>query len=86
MDITLIYFVSGLVFGGACATLAANKNRDPLGWFALGFFFSLVALIVIAALSANPASEGRAKRGSHKSKSVNGFAQNPTDPERPWLG
>lgn len=86
MDITLIFFVSGLVFGGACAVLAVNKNRDPLGWFALGFFFSLVALIVIAALSSNPASEGRAKQGSYKDKSGNGFSQNPADPERPWLG
>lgn len=80
MDLTLIFFVSGLVFGGACAILATNKNRDPLGWFALGFFFSLVALIVIAALS----SGGQGRRQQRRSES--GFVAKPNDPERPWLG
>ncbi|WP_105430496.1 hypothetical protein [Neorhizobium sp. T6_25] len=80
MDLTLIIFATGLIFGGACAILAANKNRDPLGWFALGFFFSLVSLIVIAALS--PAEQQR-RPGSQGEKD---FAANPEDPERPWLG
>lgn len=47
----LIIVVSGVVFGGACAILASNKNRDALGWFILGFLFNIVGLIVIAALT-----------------------------------
>lgn len=84
MDLSLIIFGSGIVFGGACAILAANKNRDPLGWFALGFFFSIIALIVIAALSAveKSSDNGRSKRRQGDGE----FASNPKDPERPWLG
>lgn len=84
MDISLIIFASGVVFGGACAILAANKNRDPLGWFALGFFFSIIALIVIAALS--PAEKSSADSRSKRRQGNGEFAPNPKDPERPWLG
>lgn len=57
MDLLLILGISGVVFGGACAILASNKKRDVLGWFVLGFLFSLVGLIVIAALSPLEAKE-----------------------------
>ncbi|WP_105440070.1 hypothetical protein [Neorhizobium sp. T25_13] len=80
MDLTLIIFSTGLIFGGACAILAANKNRDPFGWFALGFFFSLVSLIVIAALSPGEQERRQGSQGG------NDLAANPEDPERPWLG
>lgn len=86
MDLTSIIFISGLIFGGACSILAANKNRDPLGWFALGFFFSLVALIVIAALSSMVTTSPDDQRRSKRRGKENGFASNPADPERPWLG
>jgi hypothetical protein len=83
MDFSLIIFTSGVVFGGACAILAANKNRDPLGWFVLGFLFSIIALIVIAALS--PA-EKSSDNGRSKLRQGNGeFAPDAKDPERPWL-
>ncbi|MDE3808851.1 hypothetical protein I7I49_00965 [Sinorhizobium meliloti] len=84
MDISLIFFASGVVFGGACAIIAANKNRDPLGWFALGFFFSIIALIVIAALS--PAEKSSGDSRSKRRQGNGEFAPNPKDPERPWLG
>lgn len=51
MHLLLFIVVYGVIFGGGCAILASNKNRDVFGWFILGFFFSLVALIVIAALT-----------------------------------
>lgn len=57
VDLLFIFGVSGVVFGGACAIVASNKKRDALGWFVLGFFFNLVALIVIAALSPSEAVE-----------------------------
>ena len=84
MEFSLIIFATGVVFGGACAILAANKNRDPLGWFALGFFFSIIALIVIAALS--PAETSSANSRSKRRQGNSEFASNPKDPERPWLG
>ncbi|WP_327212030.1 hypothetical protein U8Q06_23855 [Rhizobium beringeri] len=85
MDISLIIFASGVVFGGGCAIIAGNKNRDPLGWFALGFFFSFIALVVIAAIS--PAEKSRVDRGSsRRANTSNGFGADPKDPERPWLG
>ncbi|MBD8556851.1 hypothetical protein IFT84_20265 [Rhizobium sp. CFBP 8762] len=86
MDFSLIVFTSGIVFGGACAILASNKHRDPLGWFVLGFLFSIISLIVIAALS--PAEkQSQAERGrSQRRHGDKEFAANPKDPERPWLG
>jgi hypothetical protein len=41
----LMWFV---LWGGACAIVASHKNRSVIGWFALGFFFSFLALIVLA--------------------------------------
>lgn len=86
MDLALIFFVSGIVFGGACAIVATNKKRDPLGWFVLGFLFSLIALIVIAALSPNAGSPDRKRTRSGMKKANGDFVDNPQDPERPWLG
>lgn len=84
MDISLIIFASGVVFGGGCAIIAANKNRDPLGWFVLGFLFSFVALVVVAAMS--PADRSSTdKRKSHQRRLGSKFVANPRDPERPWL-
>ena len=51
MELLVVVGLSGVVFGGACAILATNKNRDAFGWFVLGFLFNLIALIVVAALS-----------------------------------
>ncbi len=47
-------FIGGIIFGAFCAFLAKQKNRNSEVWFVLGFFFSLIALIVIAA---SPAKE-----------------------------
>jgi hypothetical protein len=45
--ILAIGFVLNLIFATACALLARNKNRYTAGWFVFGFFFGLVALIII---------------------------------------
>ncbi|WP_273725081.1 hypothetical protein [Brucella gallinifaecis] len=99
--IIVIMIVSGAVFGGGSAILAANKNRSAFSWFVLGFFFSFVALIVIAGLSPVPeVRQGRnAKRSSPSTnakrvsqsdnldwKNGSEFTSKPQDPERPWLG
>lgn len=86
MEFWVVLFASGAVFGGGCAIIAANKKRDPLAWFVLGFLFSLVALIVIAALSpAEKPSRAASTRGGQR-QTGNEFVSNPEDPERPWLG
>ncbi len=51
MDLLIVGALAGVVFGGGCAIIASNKKRDPVGWFLLGFFFSFVALIVVAVLT-----------------------------------
>lgn len=85
MDLAVIFILSGIVFGGASAIVAVNKNRDGLGWFVLGFMFSLISLIVICALS--PAHNPRFNAGkAGKVNSGRDFTSNPNDPERPWLG
>jgi hypothetical protein len=38
------------IFGIFCSFIASQKNRNPIAWFFLGFFFSLIALIAIAAM------------------------------------
>jgi hypothetical protein len=39
-----------LIVAGATAIVASNRNRNVFGWFVLGFFFSFIALIVVACL------------------------------------
>jgi hypothetical protein len=69
MKLLLIIGVAGIIFGGACAIVASNKNRDALGWFVLGLVFNLIALIVIAALTplhkADEAAEDAGDKRGH---------------------
>ena len=37
--------------GAICAWIASSKGRNAFGWFFCGFFFSLIGLILIVALS-----------------------------------
>ncbi len=43
----MIIVIIGLIFGGIGAAIANSKGRNPWGWFALCFLFSLIALIVL---------------------------------------
>ncbi len=53
MDFFLFFLlVQGAVFGGFCSYIAVEKRRNKNNWFALGFFFSILALIAIAAVPA----------------------------------
>jgi tetratricopeptide (TPR) repeat protein len=45
-----IYIISGLITGGFSTFIAKEKNRDQFGWFALGFIFSIIALIALIAV------------------------------------
>ena len=44
-----LLLIQGVAFGGFCGYLAGQKNRSGTSWFWLGFFFSILALIAIAA-------------------------------------
>ncbi|MGI3782451.1 MAG: hypothetical protein ACRYG2_16945 [Janthinobacterium lividum] len=39
--------VWGLIFAFACYKIAETKGRSPIVWGILGFFFSLITLIVV---------------------------------------
>lgn len=39
------------LMGAICAWIASSKGRNAFGWFCCGFFFSLIGLILIIALS-----------------------------------
>ena len=60
MDQT-IAVISGLVisvvFAIVCASLAGGRNRSRVGWAILGFFFPVIALVVLLIL-------GKKNRGS----------------------
>src|SRR5437870_2151424 len=42
--------MQGVVFGLFCAFVAKSKNRNMVGWFYLGFLFSIVALISLVGM------------------------------------
>ena len=46
----LIIITQGIIIGGFSGFIAKEKNRDQAGWFFLGFLFSLLAVIAIAAV------------------------------------
>jgi hypothetical protein len=52
--LALAYTIAGGVFS---AKVARAKGYDPFAWFFAGFFFSILALITLAALPANPEAE-----------------------------
>jgi hypothetical protein len=43
-----------LIFAVFCALVAARKRRFATGWAVLGFFFGILALLVIAVLPGRP--------------------------------
>jgi multisubunit Na+/H+ antiporter MnhE subunit len=47
---SLIGFILALLIGYASGSIAKGKGRSRTLWFILGFFFTLIALIVIALL------------------------------------
>jgi hypothetical protein len=43
----VFYLIGGVIAAIVCAIVAAMKGRNPFGWGILGFFFSIITLIVI---------------------------------------
>ena len=47
---SLVGFLLAILIGWGCSRIAASKGRGSVTWFFLGFFFTLIALVVIALL------------------------------------
>lgn len=67
MTVTLMVTLAlqGMVFGLFCAFIAKSKNRNMVGWFYLGFLFSIVALIALVGVPALNQSENPSSRKSY---------------------
>lgn len=68
----IIYLISGLITGGFSSFIAKEKNRDQFAWFALGFIFSIIALIALIAVpkleKIIPKNSGSKMKGQNKSE------------------
>lgn len=47
---SLIGFILAVIIGFVCSKIAGSKGRRTVLWGILGFFFTLLALIIIAVL------------------------------------
>jgi hypothetical protein len=47
---SLIGFIIAILIAYACASIARSKGRSPVVWGILGFFFTLIALVIIVLL------------------------------------
>ena len=43
----IFLLIGGVIAAIICAVIAAMKGRNPFGWGVLGFFFSILTLIVV---------------------------------------
>lgn len=43
----IFLLIGGVIAAIICAVIAAMKGRNPFGWGILGFFFSILTLIVV---------------------------------------
>jgi cell division protein FtsW (lipid II flippase) len=49
-ELIIIYLILGFVFAMFCSSLAREKGHSESTWALIGFFFSFIALIVIAGM------------------------------------
>jgi len=52
----VVSLVVAILFAVACYVLAGRKGRRPVLWAVLGFFFTLISLIVVAVLPSKSGS------------------------------
>ena len=43
----IFVLIGGVIAAIVCGVIAAMKGRNPFGWGILGFFFSIITLIVV---------------------------------------
>ena len=49
----ILLFIFEIVFAFICASMARHRNREPVLWGVLGFFFGIFAVLVLAAIGRN---------------------------------
>ena len=67
MDLFVLFLIQGAIFGGFCAYLASQKERDGASWFLLGFLFSIIALLVLIGSPRGQRSSNEARRDNENS-------------------
>jgi hypothetical protein len=50
----LLSLIFSIICAVICYRLAISKNRNPVGWTLLGFFFTIIGLVVVALLPRKP--------------------------------
>ena len=79
--ITGILFVQAVAFAVLSAIIASNKNRDPFGWGAIGFFFGLFGFVAAIAVGEPEPDEESTSEGK-KSQPSSSLEFNPDDHEK----
>ncbi|WP_293000786.1 deoxyribodipyrimidine photolyase [Mycobacterium sp.] len=46
----IFVLIGGFIAAIICGVIAAFKGRNPFGWGILGFFFSIITLIVVSVI------------------------------------
>lgn len=65
-----MYFILWIVIACITAAVANSKGRSGVAWFFLGFFFSIIALVIVALSSDLNKEEERARAVAEKKKLV----------------
>jgi len=82
--ITGVLFVQAVAFAVLSAIVASNKNRDPAGWGAIGFFFGLFGFIAAVAVGeVEPKEKNTSKRKKSQPSSFEEFNPDEHDKKCP---
>ncbi len=79
--ITGILFVQAVAFAVLSAIIASNKNRDPFGWGAIGFFFGFFGFVAAIAVGEPEPDEESTSEGK-KSQPSSSLEFNPDEYEK----
>lgn len=86
MEVVIIFLllIQGTVVGLLCSYVAGQKHRSKFNWFFLGFFFSLLALVALAAIPA--LHSGAAAPTLSNQRSIHPRQQQTTDADQVFFG
>lgn len=80
MEIFVVAFVlSGLLFGFGAGAIANAKNRSFLGYFLLGFFFTLVGLLIAMGMPSLPTAPVEQRAPTAETSVANARAPSPAE-------
>jgi len=67
--IFIVLLIQALIFGFFCSYIAGEKNRSKGNWFALGFLFSILAVLALMAIP-KIENDKSASDSSHSAKAI----------------